>query len=82
MTVPRYFLWVFLCIFQLGLHALSSDVFKQKLREPVPQWMLDQISQDLAPYQKELSRKFLDALFAREDLYLVRVRVEARVFGG
>jgi hypothetical protein len=38
--------------------------------------MVDQISQDLAPYQKELSRKFLDALFTREELYLVRVHVD------
>jgi hypothetical protein len=76
MAVSRFFIWMFLYIFQLHLHAINPAIFKQKLREPIPNWMLDQISQDLAPYQKELSKKFLDALFTHDDLYLVRVRVD------
>ena len=60
MTGIKAFYWVLLCILQLQLYAINADIFKQKLREPVPQWMIEQISKDLAPYKKELSRKFLD----------------------
>ena len=41
----------------------------------VPAWMDAQIQEDLAPFTSELSQKSIDALFANEALYLVRVRV-------
>jgi len=62
------------CILCLQLVGLDRELFYVKLREPTPEWMLEQIEEDLAPFKKELSRKFLNELFKREDLYLVRVR--------
>ncbi len=74
----RLFLIVLICLLQLPLIAsLEPKLFYQKLREPTPQWMTEQIEKDLAPFQKELSQKYLDELWAKfnEDFYFIRVRV-------
>ncbi len=42
-------------------------------------WMMEQINHDLAPFKTELSRKFLDELFLRDELCLVRVQVVSGV---
>lgn len=59
-----------------NLDALNSSVFYQKLQEPTPQWMQEQIEHDLAPFRKELSREYLDELFIQKHLTLVRVQVK------
>jgi hypothetical protein len=60
---------------QIHLDAVNPVLFQQKLREPTPQWMIEQIEKDLAPFKKELSRKFLDGLFtmAGEEFFLDEV---------
>lgn len=60
---------------QIRLNAVNPALLQQKLREPTPQWMIEQIENDLAPFKKELSRKFLDGLFtlAGEELFLDEV---------
>lgn len=63
------------CVLFLPLSGLNQEIFYAKLSQPTPTWMLDQIEEDLAPFTKELSRKFLDELFQRDDLWLVRVYV-------
>lgn len=65
-----------LFLLQSHLLALNTSVFYQKLQEPTPAWMKEQIEHDLAPFRKELSRKFLDSLFTKEEFYLVRVQVK------
>jgi hypothetical protein len=48
-----------------------------KLKQPSPIWAQEQIEHDLLPFQRELSRCFLDQLFAEhgDEWYLVRVKV-------
>ena len=64
-----------LCVLSGCVQGLDVELFKRKLQEPTPQWMEDQIQYDLAPFTRELSRRSIDELFTRDDLYLVRVRV-------
>ncbi len=72
-----------LCFLHTPLWALDSQLFHKKLKEPTPTWMREQIEHDLAPFQKELSKDYLDKLFARlqeddenkENWYLVRIKV-------
>ncbi len=69
-------LMVLLCILSTCLHAFNIEVFYEKLTAPIPQWMSDQIEEDLAPFTIELSRQFIDELFSKDDvLCLVRVRI-------
>lgn len=72
----KILLFAIFCFVQIHLEALDSTILFQKLREPTPSWMLEQIENDLAPYKIELSRKFLDELFAHEWLVLVRIQVK------
>lgn len=62
--------------FVSSLEAFNASLFYQKMDEPTPQWMIEQIQNDLDPFQEELSQKFLDSLFSIEDQRFVRVRVE------
>lgn len=57
--------------------TLNVDLFYAKMKEPAPEWMMEQINHDLAPFNTELSSKFLDTLFERDDLCLVRVKVSS-----
>lgn len=68
-----FFLCVF-CILFPPLSGLDQKVFYAKLKEPTPQWMIEQIEEDLAIHKIDLSRKSIDTLFAIEGHYLVRVR--------
>lgn len=64
------------CIIYNGLFSFCNDTFYQKLEQPTPQWMHDQIQEDLAPFTKELSKQFIDELFCRDEgMCLVRVRI-------
>ncbi|MBS0648436.1 MAG: hypothetical protein JSS10_04325 [Verrucomicrobia bacterium] len=65
-----------LSLLQSHLLALNPSVFQQKLQESTPLWMKEQIERDLAPFRKELSQKFLDSLFTKEEFYLFRVQVK------
>ena len=74
--LAKWLVFTFLCC-QFGLNAVNPALFQQKLSAPTPQWMIEQIENDLAPFKKELSQKFLDELFTTrsEPFHLVRVQV-------
>lgn len=56
--------------------AFNSEVFYAMLKKPTPQWMLEQIEEDLTPHTTKLSKQFIDELFFNDaNLCLVRVRV-------
>ncbi len=59
------------------LHAFDKNVFFQRLQQPTPQWMLEQIQEDLAPFQNALISKNLDVVYQtyRKMACLVRVKV-------
>ncbi|HUD01664.1 MAG TPA: glycosyl transferase family 90 [Rhabdochlamydiaceae bacterium] len=64
------------CILMPSLEALKPDLFYAKMKEPAPEWMMDQIGYDLSPYTKELSRKYLDEIFTEHsEINLFRVQV-------
>ncbi|HEY5234831.1 MAG TPA: glycosyl transferase family 90, partial [Rhabdochlamydiaceae bacterium] len=63
------FFWVSL------VEGLNPELLYSKMKAPTPEWMVKQIQNDLAPFTTELSRKYLDELFAREELALFRVQV-------
>lgn len=69
------------CLFLLktGLFALHVERFYDLLNEKAPEWMVRQIEHDLSPFQGELSKKYLDALFnqEKETLCLVRIKIES-----
>lgn len=69
-----FFLFIFSILF-LPLAGLNKEVFYAKLNEPTPQWMIEQIEEDLANHKTDLSRKSIDVLFTKEEHLLVRVRV-------
>lgn len=64
----------------LPKYKVDKEKFFAKLSEPTPQWMLDQIEEDLSPFKQELSKKFLDSKFEKDDRknpqFLVRLRVQ------
>lgn len=68
---------LFFCVmfFATSLVALDTQVFFQKIQQPIPAWMQDQIDADLKPFTTELSKKALDQLFAGEHYCLFRIRV-------
>jgi protein glucosyltransferase len=70
----KLFGMIVLCL-MTSLGAINPPVFYEKLKAPAPHWMMEQISNDLALFHNELSQKFLDELFVKEGLLLVRVRV-------
>lgn len=76
MKIFRSILSLFFVFTTLSLHGLNTELFYKKLREPIPEWMSEQIQQDLAPFQKQLSQKYLDQLFAKDEFLQVRVRVK------
>lgn len=57
------------------LHAIERNELWEKLIEPTPAWMREQIHHDLQPFTVQLSRQNLDRLFADEKLACIRVRV-------
>lgn len=61
-----------------SLFAMDEALFYKMLQEPTPQWMIDQIKEDLAPFTSELSTSSLNALFAKRgnDFVLTRVRIQ------
>lgn len=61
-----------LIIFFIQCSAIFANFNTQ-----APAWMMKQIHHDLAPFKTELSSTFLDELFKRDELCLVRVRVES-----
>ena len=71
------FVFFFLAFLQSQLEALDSQLFRQKLKEPTPEWMTEQIEGDLKPFQKQLSKKSLDEIFVKlkDQMLLFRVRV-------
>ncbi len=74
----RKLLFLVCCLLQTTLFALvEPSLFYKKLREPTPQWVIEQIENDLAPFSKELSKQYLNDLFAlhQEEWFLIRVRV-------
>lgn len=74
--MTRFLFIMLIMVTNISLLAFNNDIFFEKLNKPVPQWMIDQINEDLAPYTKELSRQFLDELFDNDEgLCLVRVRI-------
>lgn len=71
-------LFLVCCLLQTTLFALvEPSLFYEKLRESTPQWVIEQIENDLAPFSKELSKQYLNDLFAlyQEEWFLLRVRV-------
>ena len=68
---------IFICSFT-SIFALDVAQFYQRLNEPTPAWMKEQIQNDLFPFTCELSRKFLDEFFALngEELLLTRIRIK------
>lgn len=60
-----------------GIFAFNESVFFQKLNAPIPEWMLEQIEEDLAIHNTDLSRKSIDKLFyeQHDSLKLIRVTV-------
>jgi hypothetical protein len=74
----RKLLFLACYLLQTNLVGLvEPSLFYQKLLEPTPQWVIEQIENDLAPFSKELSEQHLNNLFAlyNEKWRLVRVRV-------
>ncbi len=68
-----------------SLYSFENSIFFQKLSEPTPQWMFDQIEEDLAPHGIDLSQYYIEEIFSKNHdlLKLVRVRVingEVNVF--
>jgi Glycosyl transferase family 90 len=74
--IRKNLIFVLLCLIRINVEAINPEIFHQKLSQPTPKWITDQINHDLAPFKKELGRKFLDKLFGKENLCLVRVRVK------
>ncbi|MBS0648190.1 MAG: hypothetical protein JSS10_03075 [Verrucomicrobia bacterium] len=70
-----FHLFIGICWISNSIEALNKQIFYEKLQQSTPKWMVEQIQHDLAPFQKELSQKFLDEIFAQKGLILVRVKV-------
>ncbi|HVW99414.1 MAG TPA: hypothetical protein VHA52_03095, partial [Candidatus Babeliaceae bacterium] len=57
------------------VQAIHPELFYHLHRNELPKWIADQIQNDLASFQTQLSRKALDQLFAKEGYRFVRVQV-------
>lgn len=65
------------------LMAIDSCLFLEKLQEPTPEWMTEQIEHNLRPFKEELSCQYLDQFFEEyaHSMGLIRVRVfEGQLF--
>ncbi|MBX9924456.1 MAG: hypothetical protein K2Y01_10130 [Rhabdochlamydiaceae bacterium] len=61
--------------FTSSLRALDSSIFYEKLKNPIPKWMKEQIDEDLKPFTTELSKKNLDQIFEADRFCTFRIRV-------
>lgn len=70
--LPAFF--VFASQILLGMDRAN---FERMISQPPPQWMVDQIQEDLEPFDNELSCAALDQLFAEQgdNVHLTRVQI-------
>ncbi len=73
LKIVSFFLTLFFV--ENALEAFNEVVFYEKMGQSTPEWMTEQIERDLAPFGRELSQKYLDGLFTKDRLVLVRVKV-------
>ncbi len=70
------FICLLFCFFNLTLFAVDRIAYVKKLNEPLPTWALEQIQEDLEPFNQEMSKQFLDELFHNQGDHLALVRVQ------
>lgn len=78
MMTRLYVLFLFFIAFVVNsVEGVDPKIFGQKLKDPTPQWMAEQIECDLKPFEHALSRHCLDQFFdeLKEGWLLTRVRV-------
>ena len=76
--ILKSFAYILLICSFTSMFALDAIQFYQRINEPAPAWMKEQIKKDLDPFTKELSHKFLDEFFEKwgKQFYLVRLRMQ------
>jgi Glycosyl transferase family 90 len=68
----------FFIVMASGLFGINKAVFENLVSQTPPEWMVEQIQNDLRPFTHELSSLALDALFEDQGDHIVLTRVRIR----